>query len=652
MDNEGLTDRLLEDCLQQGAFRGRADDLPEAKLRPIRRLLWAKLLAVVSGEDPQGWVQQLQAHRCSYLALQEEHRKEADVKQHDPNVCNPLSKSANNPFLKMQANEDLLQEIWKDVERTFPEKELFQEDDNRKVIQRVLYHWCKACNPAVQASESYRQGMNELAALCFYVIKQGEYSGSNASSLSSQLSGKGYTEADTFALLSAVLERGGLREMFAIVRAVPSTKPKEPDIGLLPSRAPRNQTPAQQRSAVLIRSDFIFHTVLKRVDPALYRLLVDFGVEPQLFLLRWLRLLFCREFPIDDTVHLWTHVFLDAGCEQSPMADQYPKAAGVTVSWTPAAAAASKALPLADYFAVAMIEHLREELFQEDESGCLMLLMKYPSVETLLPLVKAARHLRAGHALANPPSGAQQTPASESGRGATADTSAPPAQDPLTANVCFRRAEAAPPASPQKASVVSAPAAPAPGVSQAVVAGAQGLVRSVLDAGRQVLQEGGSASSSATSALNPEVLRLQQRVQSLEQEKVALMAKAKQFVAKQTQELKAEVEDLRAQLAAANGSQGNPLQESPQKPLLQDERDLQDLEQRLQASEEARAAAEDRAAAAEAHGRHLEARVAQLEGRLQEVEGAATAISGIGVGSGGQGDGVGSVAAGVEDALL
>ena len=38
-----------------------------------------------------------------------------------------------------------MNEIWKDVERTYPEKDLFQNDASRKCIQMVLYHWCKEC---------------------------------------------------------------------------------------------------------------------------------------------------------------------------------------------------------------------------------------------------------------------------------------------------------------------------------------------------------------------------------------------------------------------------------------------------------------------------------------------------------------------------
>ena len=49
--------------------------------------------------------------------------------------------------------------------------------------------------------------------------------------------------------------------------------------------------------------------MLRRVDAPLQRRLAELGIEPQLYLLRWLRLLFGREFHLVDSCVLWDAIF-------------------------------------------------------------------------------------------------------------------------------------------------------------------------------------------------------------------------------------------------------------------------------------------------------------------------------------------------------
>ena len=58
-----------------------------------------------------------------------------------PSELSPRSRNADNPYLKIQVNEELLKEIWKDVERTYPECEFLSSNESRKVLQRMLFHW-------------------------------------------------------------------------------------------------------------------------------------------------------------------------------------------------------------------------------------------------------------------------------------------------------------------------------------------------------------------------------------------------------------------------------------------------------------------------------------------------------------------------------
>ena len=48
---------------------------------------------------------------------------------------------------------------------------------------------------------------------------------------------------------------------------------------------------------------------LKACDPTLHTRLAALGIEPQLYLLRWLRLFFGREFHLEDVKAIWDAIF-------------------------------------------------------------------------------------------------------------------------------------------------------------------------------------------------------------------------------------------------------------------------------------------------------------------------------------------------------
>ena len=51
------------------------------------------------------------------------------------------------------------------------------------------------------------------------------------------------------------------------------------------------------------------YALLEVADPQIHQHLLAMGVEPQLFLLRWLRLLFGREFHQEDVLVMWDRLF-------------------------------------------------------------------------------------------------------------------------------------------------------------------------------------------------------------------------------------------------------------------------------------------------------------------------------------------------------
>lgn len=580
----GLTDEALQRHFDAGDFEAaQASGLTEESSRPLRRLLWAKLLKVTSGTLEE-WADQLDSQRTHYKELKDAHRRESDVKKLDPSVCNPLSKASNNPLLKLQANADLLSEIWKDVERTYSEMELFQNDKCRRCMQQVLFHWCRACNPATDAAESYRQGMNELVALCMYVVLQGQYSGSSPDGLCARLCAEVHNEADTFALFSALMEFGGLREMFAVVKAKPQPKNAHKfDIGdsaLMGRSAPRGP-PSQPQSAILARCDHIYNTLLKKLDVKLHSFLCDQGIEPQIFMLRWLRLLFCREFHIDDTIPLWTLIFADANSPlpEVPLA-KYQRKPGKGKEGVDVAEASSMALPLVDFFAVSMILYLKGQLMSLDESGCLQRLMKFPPMENVRVLVDMAKELRTG---------------------TTPTAPAKPASSPSDAQATTavqeqRPAEVVDPAPAATVTSTTAPAGP-------------------LGAGSASFPERGPGQGEVMLA------DLRRKLEKAEQEKLMIANKGRQYIAQKTAEFQAKIAELEQRLAAAGGSAIDPRPdfESEKQAAVQEAvaGAKEELKQHLHA-----AVAKAKQDTEEQMTVQWSARVSELEARLEAAESA------------------------------
>lgn len=112
------------------------------------------------------------------------------------------------------------------------------------------------------------------------------------------------------------------------------------------------------------------YALLETADPQIHEHLLAMGVEPQLFLLRWLRLLFGREFHQEDVLVVWDSLF--------------------TVLYR-LRQSTNHLTQLVEAFAVAMVLFVRPALIAyADMHQCLRRLMKFPPVEDVTVLVETA----------------------------------------------------------------------------------------------------------------------------------------------------------------------------------------------------------------------------------------------------------------------
>ncbi|KAH6897041.1 rab-GTPase-TBC domain-containing protein [Thelonectria olida] len=244
-------------------------------------------------------------------------------------TLDPLADDPDSPWNTVRQDEVIRAEIKQDVQR-LPDEASYHEDHTQAMILDILFMYCKL-NPE---RGGYRQGMHELLAPMVYAIQQDALDTSTLSPNTLDESfvktlDASYIEHDAFILFSRLMEHA---QSFYEIKGSSSSSAK-----------------TQDSSAIVERSKFIHEVCLHKVDPELAAHLTNIEILPQIFVIRWIRLLFSREFPFEQFLVLWDTIF-----------------------------AIDPSLELIDLICVAMLIRIRWELLEADYSVCLQLLLKYP----------------------------------------------------------------------------------------------------------------------------------------------------------------------------------------------------------------------------------------------------------------------------------
>jgi TBC1 domain family protein 5 len=119
--------------------------------------------------------------------------------------------------------------------------------------------------------------------------------------------------------------------------------------------APQEETP---NSVILRKLDRIQGMLLKKYDSEVFHRLKVLDIAPSIYGLRWIRILFAREFSIEQTLKLWDAIFAD-----------------------------SVTLELVDYVFVSMLCHYRHLFIKKDAMDCMRLLMRLVNLALALSFV-------------------------------------------------------------------------------------------------------------------------------------------------------------------------------------------------------------------------------------------------------------------------
>ncbi|OWZ21486.1 Alpha-1,3-mannosyltransferase [Phytophthora megakarya] len=294
-------------------------------------------------------------------------------------MTDPLTGAKDGSWTQYFTDESLLEEINTDLERLYPagNESFFQNELYMTTLRHVLFVWCRL-HPDV----AYRQGMHDVVAVVLYAFLYPAQRESEVQNLPE------HAEADTFLVFEAVMLF--LKPFFEIVKTPVTKKDREKRLfasfslkendsgnGYRHSLGAGDKEPALHRLCHHIQ-----YELLQQKDPQLYYHLQNLEIVPETYCLRWIRLLFAREYALQELLWIWDAMIMDSSratidfppISMTNKSDnellQLPKLVNKSedASWI--------GFPLLRYVCVARLLQMSSQLRNEDNTGCLRLLMR------------------------------------------------------------------------------------------------------------------------------------------------------------------------------------------------------------------------------------------------------------------------------------
>ena len=300
----------------------------------IRSIAWKLFLGVLPDDQPpETWGKHIVEKRDEYERLMKQYKTDpTEDDDDDPLSCmsDPLDDGDNEggeetSWQKFYAEQELIKEIEKDMERLYPTgcDEFFEDPTIREYMTNVLFLWSR-----MHPETSYRQGMHEILAPIVYQLEWDcvpEDDAAMDDPVTVLASRKGI-ESDSFWCFDRIMV--DMEPLFIVkardFKALARQREKERALGQLGSRngnsRKRSDTEVAKEKIAAIENDDsltpvlkscnrIHHQYLHKADPELHKRLAGMNIEPQLYALAWVRLMFGRQFHVEDVMCLWDGVF-------------------------------------------------------------------------------------------------------------------------------------------------------------------------------------------------------------------------------------------------------------------------------------------------------------------------------------------------------
>ncbi|KAL4775633.1 rab-GTPase-TBC domain-containing protein [Aspergillus nidulans var. acristatus] len=286
------------------------------------------------------WPDKISEARSTYVALKEHFLKYIEHPNDLQSSIDPLADDEQSPWQTLRQDEQLRAEISQDVDRCLQENHFFHDPATKAKMIDILFIYSKL-NPDL----GYRQGMHELLAPILWVVHRDAIDPKSREQFIPtgqlentmlQLLDSEFIEHDAFSLFCSVMQSTRIYYEHNTHRSMNGQADALP---------------------IVLRCEHIHNNLLVATDLELADHLQALEILPQIFLTRWMRLLFGREFPFQDMLAIWDLLFAEGLRSE-----------------------------LIDFVCVAMLLRVRWELLSSDSSSALTTLLRYPSPHPHAPL--------------------------------------------------------------------------------------------------------------------------------------------------------------------------------------------------------------------------------------------------------------------------
>ena len=365
-------------------------NLENEQIRPMAWKIFLKVLPSKENSYIKTWIEKTIADREKFENIKLNENINSIKYIGDPLTI--IAQSKNNNWNKFFDGHKLKEIIEKDINRTFQNLKLFQDNYVKELLTDILFYWC--IQPE-NKKMSYRQGMNDLLSILFFAFFPYYFSiNNNKNSNNTESKNSFYTKEEKEKIISYCNdpiknarhiylffhdEKYIIHDLFTVFSNMMSFGIKK--LFETPLDMTNNSTLIQEDflnfkmeekeiDIVYKRALDIYHNMLRNYDEELFSHLIKNKIDPTTYMVRWLRCLFCREFSYKVCIQLWDIIFLEEFFQSD------------------------KKFQFVDYICISMYENVKNLILKSKEEEILQLLFKYPQIDTPAELIKDAYKIR------------------------------------------------------------------------------------------------------------------------------------------------------------------------------------------------------------------------------------------------------------------
>ena len=343
----------------------------------LRPMAWKIFLGVLPDTTSlREWVEIISNQREEY---KRKLKKFCKIKKFvgDPLGGNKKKKKNDGPI----EDTDLKNLINKDLDRTHQEIDLFLQNKIKNILANVLYIWSKE-----NSTVSYRQGMNELLAIIFISFYPYYFTCTRKPKTTKEdiieylkdinlykddiyiyFHDEDEIQSELFYTFEALMKKGmtNLFDPYILQKDDPGYKIYE----IFPQMW-KDDSNENKPTYVYRRCSLLIKEKLKSLDNDLYAHFKKIDLNCEVFLQRYLRCIFCREFNLNDVYIIWDIIFYDNYVNRDK--EKYD-------------------FIYMEYICIAMIFKIRDKLKDADQNECFTTLFKYPEIKDIMDIIKLSK---------------------------------------------------------------------------------------------------------------------------------------------------------------------------------------------------------------------------------------------------------------------